>query len=76
MSGFDWEQRLMELRARHVPDARLGVWDITVERMASDGVRLSGATTSAEGLAELQAKAGQHAEIDVEQLPERALQGA
>jgi cell wall-associated NlpC family hydrolase len=76
MSGFDWEQRLMELGARHVPDTRLGVWDITVERTADDGVRLSGATTSAEGLTELQAKAGEHAEVDVEQLPERALQGA
>jgi len=76
MSGFDWEQRLMELGAQHVPDARLGVWDITVELTANDGVRLSGATTSVEGLTELQAKAGEHAEVDVEQLPERALQGA
>ena len=76
MSGFDWEQRLMELGARHVPDARLGVWDITVERMANDGVGLSGATTSAEGLRELRAKAGDHADVDVEQLPESALQGA
>ncbi len=66
----------MELGARHVPDGRLGVWDITVERTANDGVRLSGATTSVEGLTELQAKAAEHAAVDVEQLPERALQGA
>jgi hypothetical protein len=52
------------------------VWDITVERTANGEVRLSGATTSAEGLKELRAKAADHAEVNVQLLPERALKGA
>ncbi len=72
----NWEQHATELGARHVPDPRLGVWDITVDRTSSGEVRLSGATTSAEGLKELQAKAAGQAEIDVQLLPERALKGA
>lgn len=72
----NWEERAAELGARHVPDTRLGVWDIAVDRTSNGKVRLSGATTSAKGLQELQAKAADHAEVDVQLLPERELEGA
>jgi hypothetical protein len=76
LNSSNWDQRTTELGARHVPDPRLGVWDITVDRTADGHLRLSGATTSAKGLAELQTSAANHAEIDVHLLPERALKGA
>lgn len=72
----NWEEQAAELGARHVPDARLGVWDIIVDRTSKGVVRLSGATTSAKGLRELEARAADHAEVDVQLLPERGLAGA
>ena len=54
-----------------------GVWDITVERTANDGVRLSGVNDIRRGdLASSRPKPAINAEVDVEQLPESALQGA
>ncbi|MEJ2152053.1 MAG: C40 family peptidase [Gemmatimonadota bacterium] len=76
MSGSNWEERSTELGARHVPDPRLGVWDITVDRTPNGEVHLSGATTSAAGLEELRAKAADHTRVDVQLLPEPALKGS
>lgn len=50
--------RLEDLRQRHLPDRRLGVWDVTLDEEA-DAPAITGAVTEPDALAELRALAGE-----------------
>ena len=55
MNGFDWTRKLSSLRAEHLPDPRLGVWEIEVVRPYASsedgptGFPTTGGTTGAGG---------------------------
>lgn len=65
-----WEERLEAVGKRHLPDRRLGVWEVAVETSADGRARLTGRTTIPAALAELRAEAGADADVLLELLPD------
>lgn len=66
----NWEERLEALGARHLPDRRLGVWEVAVETTAEGRTRLTGRTSLPAALAALRAEAGAEADVLLELLPD------
>lgn len=74
MNGLDLTGRLASLRAEHLPDLRLGVWEIEVLRSAGGSPRLTGFTSEEGALEALrQAANAGGAEMAVERLPDPSL---
>ena len=57
MTAADLAVRLEELRLRHVPDRRLGVWDVALDDGDAPGI--AGAVTEPAAIEDLQALAGE-----------------
>ncbi|HUP00473.1 MAG TPA: C40 family peptidase [Gemmatimonadota bacterium] len=76
MNAPDWNARLATLRTEHLPDSRLGVWELEVLAPPGARPRLRGVTTAAGAVAalRLEADAG-GAELAVDVLPDPALDG-
>ncbi|CAN5145906.1 C40 family peptidase [soil metagenome] len=74
MTAFDWNGWLAGLRAEHLPDGRLGVWEIEVQRPPDGAPRLTGRTSATDAVDAIRREtAARGAETAVGTIPDAAV---